>query len=286
MDVRRAAKLLAVALGTYALAAAAHAACEFPYYPEYADVFGRYEEVTPLLAKKFAIENSCPNAKPGALICEPLLRRDVAGMPGSYELSFYNGDDPDIARRWNEIIKTINVSGKVSASELGEKLNFFEDDEVHWQFKSSVISAYTFGCGMVGGGGPPGSLYGYNAAFEKAAEVLKSRDLLFTRMMTGDVIYGLVFEFESRSGETAAIAIVSCRPYDSPPEVADLALLASLAEITARSLRRGVSGDIARSERYREMWKNIDESIPDDVAGQELPRVPEKNLGQTERAEP
>jgi hypothetical protein len=32
------------------LAAVALAACEFPYYPEYADVFGRYDEVTPEMA--------------------------------------------------------------------------------------------------------------------------------------------------------------------------------------------------------------------------------------------
>jgi len=31
--------------------AVARAACEFPYYPEFADLYSQYEEVTPAMAK-------------------------------------------------------------------------------------------------------------------------------------------------------------------------------------------------------------------------------------------
>lgn len=267
-------------------AAAAQAAGEFPYYPEFAEVFSQYEEVKPLLAKKYAMKTSCPGVRVGACICEPLLGRDVAGMPGSYEISLYNGDDPDIARRWNEIIKTINAGGKVSASELGEKLRFFEDDEVHWQFKSIAISAYTFGCGMLRAGGAPRALGGYNAAYEKAAATLKSRDLLFTRLMGGDVLHGRVFEFENLSGKTVAIGVAYFPSNGHATEVVDLDLLASLAKISARGLHRSVGANPARFEENRERWKRIDESIPDEVAGQELPRVPEGNVVHVEWAEP
>jgi hypothetical protein len=257
-------------------ATAARAECEFPYYPEFADVFSKYDEVTPLLAKKFAMITAVPGVRVGAYICEPLLLRDVTGMPLYNVLTFYNGYDPGVARKWNEIIKTINARRKVSASDLGEKLKFFEDEKVLWQFKAATISAYTFGCGMIEGGGSPRPLRGYNAAYEKAAAVLKNHDLLFTRMISGGYHYDQYFEFESRSGKKVAILAGFVPLNDYPTEVADLDLLTTLNEISARSLYRTVGADPGRFEEKREWWKRIDESIPDERAGQELARVTEE----------
>ena len=270
-----------------AAATGVRAGCEFPYYPEYADVFGRYEEVTPLLAKKYALISQPPDTNDAAYVCEPLLLRDIAGMPVYNVLSFYNGDYPDVAKKWNEVISVINAGRKVPASELGEKLKFFDDDEVRRQFSSSTISVYTFGCGTIqGGGGLPKPLYGYNAAYEKAAAVLKNHDLLFTRMISGGYHYDQYFEFESLSGKKVTILVGFVPLNDYPTEVADLDLLTTLNEISARSLYRTVGADPGRFEEKREWWKRIDESIPDEVAGQELPRVPGENVGQTEWTEP
>jgi hypothetical protein len=42
------------------VAASAHAACGFPYYPEFADVFGRYDEVTPAMAAAVGAHSCAP----------------------------------------------------------------------------------------------------------------------------------------------------------------------------------------------------------------------------------
>jgi hypothetical protein len=268
------------------LAAASYATCEFPYYPEYADVFSQYDEVTVLLAKKFAVERGYVGTKPGAIICEPLLRRDVAGMPASYELSFYKGNDLDAARKWNDIIKTVNSGRKVPAAELGDKIKFFDDEEVYFKFQASVISAYTFGSGMYKAGGQPYGLSGYNAAYEKAADVLGTRDLFFDRVMSGDVLSSRVFEFEDRSGKSVAIGVPYYASDGCNTEVIDLDLLTSLAEITARSYHRAVGADPAEFEKKRERWRSIDENIPDELVEKEFPRTNDGNVVHVEWAKP
>jgi hypothetical protein len=271
--------LLRIILFISVLAAAtACVAADFLYYPEYADVFSKYDVVTVPVAKKFATERGYVDTKPGAIICEPLLRRDVAGMPTSYELSFYNGNDLDAARRWNDIIKTVNSGCKTTASELGEKFKFFDDDEVYFRFKSCVISAYTFGSGILRAGGQPYGLAGYNAAYEKAAEVLGTRDLFFVRVIGGGALAARVFEFENRSGKSVAVGVPYYASDDCETEVIDLGLLASLAEISARSLHRSIGADPARFAEYDEYWKNLDERIPDELVEIEFPRTNDDNV--------
>jgi hypothetical protein len=207
-------------------------------------------------------------------------------MPKYYELAFYNGDDPDVVRRWNEIIILINARSKTPASDLGEKLKFFEDKEVLWKFKACVMSAYNFGSGMRRAGGIPRSLGGYNEAYEKAAAVLKSRDLVFTGLMSGNVLHARVFEFENRSGKTVAIRVPYFPSNGYATEVADLDLLASLAKITARGIHRSVGADPAHFKQIRERWKKVDESIPDELAEKELPLITDGNVVHVEWAEP
>lgn len=266
--------------------ASAAVAAEFSYYPEFADVFSKYDEVTVLLAKKFAMEGGYIDTMPGAIICEPLLRRNVAGMPASYELSYYKGNDLDVVRKWNDIITTVNKGQKVPASELGDKLKYFDDDEVYFKFKASVISAYTFGCGMYKAGGQPYGLSGYNAACEKAAEVLGTGDLFFTRVMAGDVLAARVFEFENRSGKSVAVGVPYYASDGCKTEVIDLDLLASLAEISVKGLYRSIGADPARFAEYNEQWKSLDERIPDELVKKEFPRTNDDNVFHVKQAQP
>jgi len=266
-----------------ALAGNALAECEFPYYPEYADRISQFDEVTPLLTKKLGMISHPWGVKPGAFICEPLLVRDIKSTPIFYALAFYKGDDVDVVKRWNEIVKKINAGSKTSASELSEEFKFFEDKDVRRLLSSSVVSAYTFGCGMIeGGGGTPESLRGYNAAYEKAAGVLNSRDLYFTRLIWGGYHFREVFEFEDRSGNKVAIVVDYVPQNEYPAAIADLGVIAADSEGLVKGWHEFIGEEPTRVEKHKDYWEIIQNKVPDDLAEQELARVPGENATQFE----
>ena len=83
------------------LAAAAHAAGEFPYYPEYADVFSQYDEVTPEMAK--ASVGGASSFIPSGLIYYVLTPNEGKGKA---ELWRY-----DLDARSNEKVTEIEARG-------------------------------------------------------------------------------------------------------------------------------------------------------------------------------
>ncbi len=76
---------------TFVLLAAAAWAAEFPYYPEYAEVFSRYEEVTPAMA--VAAVGGWPAE---ATFAEPLLLRDANGMPYCYMIEAFPAEEAEL----------------------------------------------------------------------------------------------------------------------------------------------------------------------------------------------
>ena len=106
-------------LALAAAVAAAWAACEFPYYPEYADAFAKVDEVTPLLAKKAVMARPliCPV---GAIVCEPLIIRDVAGKPTWTYIAVYAGDGSSRVDRRNALARKLNAGERLEAAALEE----------------------------------------------------------------------------------------------------------------------------------------------------------------------
>jgi hypothetical protein len=101
-----------------ALAAAGHAACEFPYYPEFADVFSQYDEVTPAMA--IAGIGAWPEE--ATTFVEPLLLRDANGMPYCYMIEAFPADEAELVARWNEVVAKLNAGARLPAAELAAEL--------------------------------------------------------------------------------------------------------------------------------------------------------------------
>jgi hypothetical protein len=208
-----------------ALAAVAHAACEFPYYPEYADVFGRYDEVTPEMAVAGV------GAWPGeAIFAEPLLLRDANGMPFCYMIEAFPPKEAELVARWNDVIAKLNAGERLPAAELAAELEelyaveyepfrFGESDEPGDDlrnpllgFASAAVATFTFDPpgGILGAsGGPPfPALQGYAQAYRAAAKRYGGGDAVYlSRIIAAGPFHVQIFEFENDAGEKVALIL-------------------------------------------------------------------------------
>jgi hypothetical protein len=207
-----------------ALAAAAAAAAEFPYYPEYADVFGRYDEVTPEMA--IAGIGGWPGE---ATFAEPLLLRDANGMPFCYMIEAFPPKDGELVARWNEVIVKLNAGARLPAAELAAELEALYAVEYEpfrfgkagetgdgqrnplLDFASAAVATFTFDPpgGILGAsGGPPfPALYEYGRAYRAASEHFGGDEAFyFSRIIaTGPFEHHQIFEFENDAGEKVAL---------------------------------------------------------------------------------
>jgi hypothetical protein len=218
-------KSIAYVVALTALAAAASAACEFPYYPEYADVFGRYDEVTPEMA--IAGIGGWPGE---ATFAEPLLLRDANGMPYCYMIEAFPAEDAKLVARWNEVVAKLNAGERLPAAELAAELEalyaveyapfrFGEAGEIGdgernplLDFASAAVATFTFDPpgGLLGAsGGPPfPALYEYPRAYRAAVGHFdRDEAFYFSRIVArGPFEHHQVFEFENDAGEKVAFA--------------------------------------------------------------------------------
>jgi hypothetical protein len=252
-------------------APAAHAACEFPYYPEYADEFAGVEEVTPLLAKKVVMARPfiCPV---GAVVCEPLVIRDIAGKPIWMSIDAYAGDDLSYVDRRNAIVRKLNAGERLEAAALERDLSYFRGEA---GFVWVAMGAYTWRAPgfPAAGGGLLTPLSGYKAALAFAREKLGNDDLYLSRVVGQGFNQWQAFEFETPTGEKLTVE------YDA--SAAELSLLDLEKE---RESRREIAKSDAAliskfktsgrlEERLRE-WADIDAQIPDALAADEYARIP------------
>jgi hypothetical protein len=269
-----------------ALAATA-AGCEFPYYPEYADRISQYEIVSPLLAKKFALEHPHPDAGAASVLCEPLLVRDIVGTPFFYSVTFYNGGDDDVAKKWNEVVAVLQLTGKKPAADLAEKISFFEAADIRSKFRSITVSAYTFGTGPYSMyAGIPKPVRGHKTAYAQAQREFGSEDIYFSRLIGASYVENQIFEFENGSGEKVAIHVTLNLRSQFEAVIADLEGNAAQAKAVAKGWYDFLVSDPDSANRRRVKWEEINVKVPDEVAGQELPRITGENVGHIERSKP
>jgi hypothetical protein len=262
-------------------AAAAHAACEFPYYPEYADRFCEVDEVTPLMAKKVVMASATPIIIPeGTVVCEPLRIRDIAGRPLGYVVLTYSGAALNVVKRWDKF------ASKLNSGEQWLAANFYAELKSFYQargFASVVVGAYTFEPMIQGGiGGFTDVFRGFTAAYSLAKEELESEDIYFNRIVGKGLWSIQAFEFENGAGRKV---IVKFDRYDA-------LIIVEESEIEER--RKAVEycyeliGSLKESGRLginAQRWLDKDTQVSDDIAGEEFPRVGAESLRRIERAE-
>jgi hypothetical protein len=265
-------KRLIISLISVTLTTAAVAECEFPYYPEFADAFTKYDEVTPLLAKKVVITTRMPFAPADAVVCEPLRIRDVAGKPLGLVVPTYKGTDLKVVKKWNGLANKINTGQKIAAAEIEADLSFFRKAEYVDDFTTVLIQPYTFH-GMIPGASEtfPAVFAGYDEALNLARIELKTDNLFFKRIVGGGLRRVQSFEFEAGNGEEIIIG------YDSYDEVrvvdpeAEKEGMRKVAEISYSSIKKlEASGKI---EENIQRWKDIDRAVSDHEAAQEYARI-------------
>jgi hypothetical protein len=201
---KRIALILALWLGS----TLASAECDFPYYPEFADRFCEYEEVTPLMAKKSVMSAPFGFQHPGDIVCEPLLIKTVVGMPAYYMVATYAGDDLDVVRKWNAFVNKLNTGSKIPAKELAAELAFFFDEEVFRQFAWDSVHTYTFlGEIKAASGGIPPAFWGYEGAYEKAKELYGNDGFDFVRIIALGHAHVQAFEFADASGKMVTLEV-------------------------------------------------------------------------------
>ena len=254
-------------------AAAAHAECEFPYYPEYAGEFAKVEEVTPLLAKKVLMTRPfiCPA---GAIVCEPLVLRDIVGKPTWISINAYAGDDLSLVDRYNGIVRRLNAGERLEASALEQDLSYFKGSG---EFAWVTLGAYT-----VHSLGFPAASYGalpalgdFRPTLAFAREELGSEDLCLNRIVGIGFSLWQAFEFEAPTGETVIVEYEACG--------GDVHLL-DIEKFTA-GCREAAKLDVSIIERFEASgrleerlreWAEIDAGIPDEVAAEEYVRIPKR----------
>jgi hypothetical protein len=251
------------------VAASAHAACEFPYYPEYADVFGRYDEVTPVMAKKAAMgyPGFCDNA--GDVVCEPLLLKDCAGMPLCYMVGTYAAKNLYIVGKWNEVIKNVSAGEAMPAKALAEEMAFYYSEGIINRFNTLTVTPYTWNPPVLSASGGFPALVGYVAAYEAAVEHFGRDDFFFVGIIGTGYYVIQTFAFETDAGESVALEV------DEFGE-AGLANFEKRREGSRRAVRYWYDSLIGRpemGERNRKKWADLIQRIPDDQAKEEFPRV-------------
>jgi hypothetical protein len=258
-----------------AAVATAFAECDFPYYPEFADVICLFDEVTPLMAKKAVMAGPALGFDPGDVVCEPLLIRDVNGMPLCYMVGTYRGDDLDVVRRWNTLIKKVNAREKIDARELAEELNFFYSEEIRSLFANESLSAYTFLGPTLGGSdkSPPFAFSGYADAYANAKEMFGGESFYFTRIVGAGWAYIQIFEFENRQGEKIYVEYDVCA--EKKTSVADLYETEQRIRDWLRRMTTDVMKNPEKGEEKRTLWQKRVEAITDELAENEFPEIQE-----------
>lgn len=179
------------------IATVTHAACEFPYYPEYTELVEPFDDVTPAMAKA-----ALPREE-GQLAAEPLLLHDVNGMPFCY-MSAVFGADAALAE-WDETVRKLNAGEGVPAASLAAQVEAFYAGAYGEPVAVYLQPTYTFEWDVaeVGSGVFP-AFVSYGAAYETAVTEL-GEDLTFNGLLAADVGTTQVFVFENAAGESAEI---------------------------------------------------------------------------------
>lgn len=271
-------RLIGITMLLVALAGTAFAECDFPYYPEYADVYSRYDEVTPEMAV------AAVGAWPGtATFAEPLLLRDVNGMPFCYMIEAFPANGAGPVARWNEVIVKLNAGGRLPAAELDAELEalyaveyapfrFGEPAETRdgqrnplLDFAGAVIPTFTFdnpASKLGASGGPPfPALHGYTQAYRAAAERYGDGDAVyFTRIIAAGPYHAQIFEFENDAGEKVALAVGA----DLGVSVADLEERDAAMREMVREKYELLKKDDAWAEYNRAEWQEVVEGLERD----------------------
>ena len=262
--------LIAIAVAVLA-AATACVAADFPYYPEYAEEFAKVEEVTPLLAKKVVMTHPfiCPA---GAIVCEPLVLRDIVGKPTWISINAYAGDDLSLVDRYNRIVRRLNAGERIDASELEQDLSYFRGS---WEFTWVILGAYTIhslGFPAASYGALP-VLSGFRPALAFAREELGSDDLYFNRIAGTGFSQWQGFEFEAPTGEKVMVEYEAC---GGDVHLLDIEEYKAGSRETAKT-EVSIIESFEASGRFEERlraWAAIDAGIPDEVAADDYARIP------------
>jgi len=262
-------KPVIVIAGVIAFVGVAFAECDFPFYPEYADLFSQYDEVKPLMAKKATIAKPGFTKSSGDVVCEPLLLKNYNGMPICYMVATYAGEDLEIVNNWNKIIKNINYGRAVPAKSLAEEISFFYSKDIIKDFRSLTISAYTYDVPVVTASGGFPALIGYVAAYEAAVEHFGNDEFYFTGIIAAGFYTVQIFVFEDDSRERLAIKVNEFRE----ASLADLGALAEASLAFVQKWYKRLKEEPELGERNQAGWRNLMGLISDDQATQEFTRV-------------
>ncbi len=248
------------------LPAAGGAGCDFPYYPEFADRIGQYDEVTPLMAKKFVMVGPSVDFERGSIVCEPLLIKTMVGMPLCYIVGVYRGDDVGVVQELNNIIKEINSGAQIPADRLYEDLIPLYGED----FSSTSVETYTFqDGGLISTGGFPAALVYYPEAVAKATEIFGTNDIYFNRIIGAGWAYFQIFEFENKAGETVAIET----GYGGRAYLADLEEHKAVTRDGVRNWVASIDAVPDKVARNVQWWERLNKEIPDEMAAEEFPRI-------------
>lgn len=254
-----------------AAAAAGSPAGEFPYYPEFAEVFSRYDEVTPEMAV------ASIGAGPEAVFAEPLLLRDANGVPYCYMIEAFPAEEAELVARWNAVIAKLNAGDRLPAAELAGELEALyaaeyapyrfgefpgaldELENLLLHFAGAAVPTFTFDHpgGVLGAsGGPPfPALYEYRRAYLAASDQFDGDGpFYFSRIIaTGPFEYHQIFEFENDAGLKVALAPDRQRRM----RVADVEEHASAMREEIREKYELLKKDDARAEKNHARWQEL-----------------------------
>ncbi len=237
-----------------AVAASAHAACEFPYYPEFADVFGRYDEVTP----EMAIAGIGAWPEEATTFVEPLLLHEANGMPYCYMIEAFPAEDAELVARWNEVVAKLNAGDRLPAAELAAELEELYAVAYAPRPGGSVLPTFTFdypGAHIITEGRWPfPAFYEYLSAYRVAKLRFESGGVFFLSRVVGAGPFSYqIFEFENEAGKKVALA----RESDGLTHAADLEENAARMREAAGKKYELLIKDAVWAETNRARWEEI-----------------------------
>lgn len=237
---------------TLALATAviAGALCDFPWYPEYADEFSKYDFVTPEMAKKAAagFDASAPTA-------DPVLIRNLDGCPQGYMVVGYRGGDLADIDKWNELADILNNNKEIDAAVLADKVSYlYGDPEKVHKFREVDVSAFTWQVPVIGGSDSiPKVLWGYTAAYDEARKRVGNQPLVFTGIIGTHLHQFQVFKFRTENNKEILLY------YSIEKKAVDFNR-SEFKEIAARYMAdqyEAIQNDPGRAEENRRRWEDI-----------------------------
>jgi len=259
-----------------ATVAAAGAECEFPYYPEFADRFEEYDEVTPLMAKRRVMYRPMLYGAPGDIVCEPLLLRTETGMPYGLYVAIYKGRNKKLVRKWNAVVETFNSSEKIPADELNDRLAFFFKEKVYEEFATLVVAPYTLMQTVrASHKGVPCALRGYESGYAKARQLLHSDEIYFKRVIAIGCFQVQIFEFENDRGDVVAIEVDQY----SVATPADMASYSEDMRTYVGNLYEGIDVNAHLVKDSVNIWRKVLAAVPEEEAAKKYPRIREAEDG-------